>query len=319
MYPRVYELGVKNLQALGLSVVEFPTTRANPDFLYENPKARAEDVNRAFADPTVDAIISTIGGDDSIRILPYLEVNTIRSNPKIFMGYSDTTTLLSYCNQLGFVTFHGPSVMAGLSQMQSLPATFATHVREMLFEPEDSYVYRPYEVYSNGYPEWGEIANLGKINTSRHSPGWNWLQGRSVARGHLFGGNIEILEWLRGTSYWPAGDFWDGKILFLETSEEKPHRSYVRRWLRTFGILGGLDRIVGLLVGRARDYSDEEKQKLDQNVVAVVSQEFHRTDLPIITNMDFGHTDPQLIIPLGIKAEIDCEIKRFSLVEPALR
>ncbi len=71
-------------------------------------------------------------------------------------------------------------------------------------------------------------------------------------------------------------------------------------------------------MGRARDYSQEEKEKLDQNIVAVVSGEFHKSNLPIVTNMDFGHTDPQLIIPLGAKAEIDCETKRFRLVEPAL-
>ena len=73
------------------------------------------------------------------------------------------------------------------------------------------------------------------------------------------------------------------------------------------------------MIGRARDYNDEEKEKLDQNIVAVVSDEFRRPDLPIVTNMDFGHTDPQLIIPLGVNAEIDCEAKRFRLVEPALQ
>jgi muramoyltetrapeptide carboxypeptidase LdcA involved in peptidoglycan recycling len=319
VFPHVYELGVKNLQNIGLKTKEFPTARAEPDFLYENPKARAEAVNAAFADPEVDAIISTVGGDDSIRILPYLENDTVRSNPKILMGYSDTTTLLAYCNQLGLVTFHGPSVMAGFSQMENLPSSFAAHVGEMLFHPNQTYEYRPYDTYSEGYPEFAQNANLGKVNTPRKNPGWKWLQGKSVAKGHLFGGNVEILEWLRGTPYWPSVDFWNGKILFLETSEEKPHRSYVRRWLRTFGILGGLYRIAGLLVGRARDYSDEEKEKLDQNIVAVVSGEFHRADLPIITNMDFGHTDPQLIIPLGVKAEIDCETKRFRLIEAALK
>jgi len=319
VHPHVYELGVKNLQGLGLTVKEFPSARADPEFLYENPKARAEDVNRAFADSTVDAIISTIGGDDSIRILPYINADTIRSNPKIFMGYSDTTTLLSYINQLGLVTFHGPSVMAGLSQMKSQPASFATHVEEMLFRPKQTYEYHPYETYSDGYPEFAEAENLGKVKTPRQNPGWNWLQGKSVARGQLFGGNIEILEWLRGTEYWPAIDFWDRKILFFETSEEQPHRSYVRRWLRTFGILGGLDRIAGLLMGRPAGYSEDEKQKLDQNISAVVSEEFHKSNLPIVTNVDFGHTDPQLIIPLGVEAEIDCETKRFRLVETAVR
>lgn len=318
-FPHIYELGIRNLEQLGVRVKEFPTARADPDFLYENPQRRAADVNDAFLDPNVEAIISSIGGDDSIRILQYLDDNAIRSHPKILMGYSDATTLITYCNQLGLVTFDGPAVMAGFAQMRNLPPSFATHVSQILFHPSDTYEYHPYDVYSDGYPEWANNADAGKVNPPRKNTGWNWIQGESIVEGRLFGGNIEVLEWLRGTRYWPSLDFFQDKILFLQTSEEKPHRSYVRRWLRTFGIMGGLERITGLLFGRARDYTDEEKKKLDENILAIVSGEFHRSDLPIITNMDFGHTDPQFILPLGVKAEIDCQNRRFRLVESALR
>lgn len=318
-FPHIYELGIRNLEQLGVRVKEFPTARADPDFLYENPQRRAADVNDAFLDPNVEAIISSIGGDDSIRILPYLDDNAVRSHPKILMGYSDSTTLITYCNRLGLVTFDGPAVMAGFAQMRNLPPSFATHIIQMLFHPSDTYEYHPYDVYSDGYPEWANKADAGKVNPPRKNTGWNWIQGESIVEGRLFGGNIEVLEWLRGTRYWPSLDFLQDKILFLETSEEKPHRSYVRRWLRTFGMMGGLERITGVLFGRARDYTDEEKKKFDENILAVVSGEFHRSDLPIITNMDFGHTDPQFILPLGVKAEIDCQNRRFRLVEGALR
>ena len=319
-FPHVYELGVKMLEtAFGLKVTEYPTTSADADFLYANPKLRAEDVNRAFSDHDVKAIFSSIGGEDSIRILPFLDPEIIKSNPKILMGYSDTTTLLNYVNQLGLVTFHGPSVMAGFSQLQNLPLSFANHVRQMLFQPAPTFEYGPYESWSEGYPDWGQKENLGKLNASHATTGWSWVRGKSIARGELFGGNIEVLEWLRGTPYWPDPGFWQGKILFLETSEEKPHRAYVRRWLRSFGILGGLEKITGLLFGRARDYSDEEKKALERNIVSVVAEEFKRPDLPIVANMDFGHTDPQFIVPLGVRAEIDCETKRFRLVESAIQ
>jgi muramoyltetrapeptide carboxypeptidase LdcA involved in peptidoglycan recycling len=314
-FPHVYELGLKALESeFGLRVKEYPTARADADFLYDNPQKRAEDLNNAFADKEVKAIIASIGGDDSIRILPHLDSKVVRSNPKIVMGYSDTTTLLAYCNRLGLVSFHGPSVMAGLSQIGSLSPSFTSHVKEMLFQPKTTYEYHPYDSYSDGYPEWAEEDNLGKVNTPRSNPGWSWLQGKSIVRGQLFGGNIEVLEWLRGTEYWPEPDFWRGKVLFLETSEEKPHRAYVRRWLRTFGIQGLLDKVVGILFGRARDYSDEEKKALDQNIVAVTA-EFHRSDMPILTGMDFGHTDPQFILPLGVNAEVDCKDKHFRLLE----
>ncbi len=316
MFPRVYELGIRMLeQRLGLKVKEYPTARSDPDFLYRNPRARAEDVNKAFRDPDVKAIIASIGGDDSIRTLPFLDKEAIESNPKILMGYSDTTTLLSYWNQLGLVTFHGPSVMAGISQMETLPTSFTSHIQEMLFHPNLTYEYRPYEAYSEGYPYWSKMENLGRVNEPKKNPGWNWLQGESRVEGELFGGNIEILEWTRGTKYWPEPDFWDGKILFLETSEEKPPPVYVKRWLRNCGIQGLLDRICGILIGRARDYSDEEKKKLDSGILSVVKDEFKRPDLSVVTNLDFGHTDPQFIIPLGARAEINRGKNSFRLLE----
>ena len=124
IFPRIYELGVRNLKAnFHLQIKEYPTTRGDPELLHGNPEMRAKDVNSAFSDREVAGIISSIGGDDSIRILSYLSKEAIKSNPKVLMGYSDTTTLLSYCNQLGLVTFHGPSIMAGFSQMENLPAT----------------------------------------------------------------------------------------------------------------------------------------------------------------------------------------------------
>src|SRR3989441_2309616 len=316
-FPKIYELGVRNLEAnFDLKVKEYPTTRADPNLLHDNPKMRAEDVNSAFSDREAAGIISSIGGDDSIRILPYLKRDVIRSNPKILMGYSDTTTLLAYCNQLGLVTFHGPSIMAGFSQMENFPATFTTHVAEMLFHPKPSHQYSPIRVWSDGYPDWAEPGNIGKINPPHKDDGWKWLQGTSLARGELFGGNIETLEWLKGTEFWPPGDFWRGKILFLETSEEKPSRVYIRRCLRNYGVQGIFDKITGLLFGRARDYSDEEKKALDENIVTVVAGEFRRRDLPIVTNMDFGYKDPQFILPLGARAEIDCGKRKFQLVEP---
>ncbi len=311
--------GVRNLEAnFDLHVKEYPTTRADPDLLHENPKIRADDVNSAFSDREVAGIISSIGGEDSIRILPYLNRDTIRSNPKILMGYSDTTTLLAYCNQLGLVTFHGPSIMAGFSQMENFPATFTTHVAEMLFHPKPSHQYSQFEVWSDGYPDWAEAGNIGKLNPAHKSDGWKWQQGTSLAKGELFGGDIEVLEWLKGTEFWPSPDFWKDKILFLETSEEKPSRAYIRRCLRNYGVQGIFEKITGLLFGRARDYSDEEKKALDENIAAVVAGEFRRRDLPIVTNMDFGHTDPQFILPLGARVEIDCEKRRFQLVEPSV-
>ena len=123
---------------------------------------------------------------------------------------------------------------------------------------------------------------------------------------------------LKGTRFWPEPDFWRDRILFLETSEDKPTPETVGYWLRNYGVQGVFDRVSAVLVGRARDYSDAEKAELDAMVVRVVAGEFGATTIPIVTNLDFGHTDPQWILPLGVRAEIDVEARRFRLLEPAV-
>ncbi|MBU2566736.1 LD-carboxypeptidase [Patescibacteria group bacterium] len=315
MFPHIYKNGLKALEELGLKVKEYPSAQKDADFLEDNPEFRANDINYAFLDSDVKAIIASIGGNDSIRILPFLDIETIKNNPKIIMGYSDTTTLLTYLNQLGLVTLHGPSIMAGLSQYDSLGEDFHNHIKTLLFDNPEIYNYQPYKSYIDGYPDWNNQANTGKVNEAADNSGWNWLQGNSVVQGKLFGGNIEVMEFLKSTKFYPDEDFWNKKIFFLETSEEKPTPDQVKYMLRNYGMQGIFDKISALLIGRPKEYSDTEKKDLDEVVLKIVKHEFGNQNLPIITNMDFGHTDPQWILPLGINAEVDCNKKEFKLTE----
>lgn len=315
IFPHIYDNGLQALRDLGLQIKEYPSARADNDFLARNPRARAEDINDAFADDEVKAIFASIGGDDSIRILPFLEPETIKKNPKILMGYSDTTTLLTYINQMGLVTFSGPSVMAGFSQADAFPESFVELVRAMLFSPQENYEYESYGVYCDGYLDWRNMENLGKAKALKSDGGWRFLQGSEVVTGELYGGCIEVMEMLNGTDFWADRGFWNGKVLFFETSEDKPPVQRIRRILRNYGMQGIFDSASAVLFGRARDYTDEEKAELDQMILEVVKGEFGNEKLPVVSNMDFGHTDPQFILPLGVKAEINCDGKTFRLLE----
>ncbi len=316
-FPAIFDLGLATLRSVfGLSVREFPGTRADPDWLYHHPEARAADINAAFADPTVRAIIASIGGDDSVRLLPYLDADIIRANPKILLGFSDTTTLLAYCNQLGLVTFNGPSVMAGLAQLRALPPAFEAHIRQMLFEPSNAHAYQPFPAWSEGYPDWGHAETLGLVNEPQpNEEGWAWVQGQGRVEGTLFGGCIEVLEMMKGTRFWPESAFWDGKLLFLETSEDAPAPTVVKYMLRNYGMQGVFERIAGLLIGRPSRYTSAQKQELIEAAVAVLAVEFGRPDLPLVANLDFGHTDPQWILPLGVRAALDFDRRTFTLLE----
>jgi muramoyltetrapeptide carboxypeptidase LdcA involved in peptidoglycan recycling len=317
-FPHVYENGLKVLEEWGLKIKEYPTARADADFLKKDHRARAKDINDAFADKEVKAIFATIGGDDSVRLLPFLDRKLISENPKILMGYSDTTTLLTFGNISGFVTFNGPSIMAGFSQMENLSEDFKQHVHDMLFTPTETYEFKQYDSYSDGYLDWSKPENLGKVKESKKSDGWRFIQGSGKVTGELFGGCIEVLEFMKGTDYWAGKDFWNNKILFFETSEEKPSIDHVRWMLRNYGTQGIFDKISAIIFGRARDYSDDEKMELDEMIKNVVSDEFEKPELAIVTNMDFGHTDPQIVLPLGVSAELDFENKTFKLTEPWL-
>ncbi|MBQ4836943.1 S66 family peptidase [Pseudoalteromonas luteoviolacea] len=319
VFPKVYQQGVKNLKALGFNVIEYPTATMDIDEVFNNPQIRAQDLNRAFGDKNVDGIIATIGGSDSARILKYLDADLIKANPKFIMGYSDFTAVSALIHQLGIVTFNGPSVMAGFAQIHNMSDEYQTYVRSFLFGEWNESELPVFSHFSDGYPDWSKPNSVGQLEPLQINSGPRFYQGDSAKKckacGPLFGGCIEVLEMLKGTQYWPNQEFWRGKVLFLETSQEKPSIDYVRYWLRNYGVMGVFEQLSGLIFGRARDYSEGEKQLLDEVILSVVKGEFGCDKLPIVTNLDFGHTDPQMILPLGINIEIDVQKQKVKALE----
>ncbi|MFW5797580.1 MAG: S66 family peptidase [Spirochaetota bacterium] len=306
-FPAVYRRGLSVLRKrFGFDLIEMPTARMTGKDLHGAPEKRARDINDAFGDESVDGILTTIGGDDSMRLLPLLDVELARAHPKLIIGGSDATTFLSYLSLHDLVTFYGPSVMAGFAQTDSLPREFAEHVEDFFFGDWDNYTYTPFPRFTHGYEDWSNPAAAGACLPFHENPGPRTIQaGNGVATGRLWGGCLEVLELLKGTPYWPSPDFFEGKILFLETSEEKPSPLWVGRYLRNYGLQGVLAGISALLIGRPKDYSDEERAELQRIVRIVVTEELGLEHLPIVTDLDFGHTDPKHLLPLGIKAEVD--------------
>lgn len=316
-FPRAYEQGVGVLRhALGLKVRELETARADGAWLRSHPQARADDLHRAFRDPEVRAVLTTAGGEDVVRILPFIDREVFRRDPKILMATSDATPLLALANQAGLVVFHGPSVMSGLAQAGVVPTAFLAHVRAILFGAPELYEYQPYGAYLERDPERASDAEPPRLREDHR--GWRVVQGHGRVRGRLFGGGLESLDLVKGTAYWPAPAFFDGRVLFLEVSKVLPGPEAVRRTLYGYGVQGIFDRIAGLLVGRPRGYDESQRDALERELTEVVAGDFGCRDLPVVANVDFGRTDPQLIFPLGGLVEIDCDAKRLWLVESPL-
>ncbi|WP_129663144.1 S66 family peptidase [Phytoactinopolyspora endophytica] len=319
VFPGPYEAGVRVLRdVFGLDVVEAETARTHADELARNPRRRAEVMNALITDDEVKAIISTIGGDDSVRILPWLDTASALAHPTIVMGYSDTAAQLVAYHLAGLVTYDGSSAMSGFAQLENFPDAVA-HTRAMLFGEAASQ--RPYQLpaferWTQDRYDWDEPANASRVTGLRSNDGWRWLHGDRVSTGRLFGGCVEVLEFLKGTRWWPNDDpgWWRDRVLFLETSEKRPTIGQVRRWLRNYGSQGVYEHAAALWIGRAYGYDDEQKKALDEAVVDIVVREFDG-DLPIVANLDFGHTDPRWVLPLGITVETDPVQRTLRVME----
>jgi muramoyltetrapeptide carboxypeptidase LdcA involved in peptidoglycan recycling len=251
-YPHRYQAGVKQLQAeFDLHVIPMKHTLKDADWLCRNPQARAEDLMAAFSDPCIKGIISTIGGEDSIRMVPYLDFEIIRGNPKVFLGYSDTTISHLACYQAELVSFYGPAIMAGFAENRGLFPYMIESLRRTLFSSKPI---GEVEANTQGWTvetlDWADPNNQMRRRQLQPSTGWKFVNGDGVARGPLIGGCIEVIDWLRGHDLFPTLDQWEGAILFLETSEEAPPPSQVKYILRCFAALGILERLSGVLFGR---------------------------------------------------------------------
>ena len=320
-YPHRYEAGKRQLQdEFGLQVIEMKHTLRKPGWLSRNPRARAEDLIAAFSDDSIKAVISTIGGDDSIRILPHLDLDVLLSNPKIFLGYSDSTITHLACLKAGLTSVYGPSIMAGFAENSGLFPYMVESLRRTLFSSEPvGEIFPNLSGWTVERLDWADPANQSRNRKLNPSSGWSFLQGRGVHRGHLIGGCVEVLDWLRGTDFWPDARMWQGAILFLETSEDKPTPEDVVYYLRVYAALGILDDLAGILCGRpGGGVPIEQFEAYDRAILQVLVEEEGLRDLPIVTQMDFGHTDPMFVLPYGIQAEIDCDQHKFSILESAV-
>ncbi len=317
IFPQRYQIGVQQLQKeFDLQVVEMPNTLKDASWLAHNPKARADDLMHAFADPSIKGIFTTIGGEDSIRLLPFIDLNIIYDNPKIFMGYSDTTISHLMCYQAGLVSFYGPSILAEFAENGGIFPYITQSLRQTIFSSEVIGEVKPcIDGWTVEQLNWGDPENQNIQRKLNPSTGWKFLQGAGIHRGHLIGGCLEVFDWTRGTELFP--DQWKDAIFFFEISEDDPPPEFVRYTFRVYAAMGILRQISGILFGRSYDNGDKF-DKYDRAILQIVRDEEGLTDLPIITRMDFGHTSPMFVIPYGVQAEIDCDNKRFSILDNAV-
>lgn len=308
-----YEVGKKRLQEeFGLEVVEMPNTLKGSEYLYNHPEKRAEDLMMAFSDSSIKGIFSCIGGDESVRLLPLIDYDVIRNNPKIFIGYSDSTVTHFICQKAGVSSFYGASILAEFAENVRMLDYTKHWIQKTLFDNMSIGKIEPSKVWTSEYLPWDE-KNRNIQRAVQTNTGYELIQGQGKVQGRLLGGCIEVMEMLKGTEVWPELKVWKDTILFFETSEDKTNPIYIEYWLRNYGSMGILQNVKGIIFAKPYDnvYYEEYKEAL----IRIVREELKLYDLPILYNMNFGHTAPMCVLPYGAMAEIDCETKGFSILE----
>jgi muramoyltetrapeptide carboxypeptidase len=281
------------LKSLGFKVKHSKNLFKRYGYLAGQDKERADDVNTMFADKTIDGIFCIRGGYGTPRILPYLDYELIKKNPKALVGYSDITALLNAITaRTGLITFHGPVAKQNFSDY-----TLASF-KKILFNPSV-----PVELATPPLFKTKEgTAEKDNRLTVLH-------EGK--ATGRLIGGNLSLMVKLVGSPFEPD---YTGKILFLEDVEEAPYR--VDGMLTHLWLAGRLDKLVGVVFGKCSDCDAPEAPSL--SVEQVLRDRLTSLKIPVFSGVMIGHIENLATIPVGALATLDTHNKRLILEEKAV-
>ncbi len=229
--PAVHEQAMCRLaEATGLVPVEFPTTRR----LGSSPEERAADITAAFADPTIKAMIATIGGDDQITVIPLLDPAIATANPKIFLGYSDNTNLLNWLWSLGIPGYYGGSTQVHLGPGPAIDDIHLSSLRAALLDGGQLELTDPGESEDFGI-DWRFPRALSEYGEREPTDSWIWAGPRRHVSGPTWGGCFEVVDQLAIADRFPSLGALAGSVLILESSEEVPPAPWIRRWILPYG------------------------------------------------------------------------------------
>ena len=316
-FPAVHEQAMRRLaEVTGLVPVEYPTTRE----VGATPRARAADVNAAFADPAVRAIIAVIGGDDQITVVPHLDAGLARRDPKPFLGTSDNTNLHHWLWANGIASFYGGSSQVHLGPGPGVDDIHKMSLRAALLTGETLEITDPGESEDVGVA-WDDPAALDSFGEREPTGPWSWHGPARAVTGRTWGGCLEVIEWILTAGRFPfEPDVLDGGVLMIETSEELLPAQGVGWIVRSLGERGILGAVGAVLVGRppVSDFTrrppalERARLRAEQRDVVVEVIGRYNADAVVCTGVPFGHTRPQWILPHGGTITVDGAARRIT-------
>ncbi len=315
-YPAVHEQAMRRLtDVTGLIPVEYPTTRT----VGATPLARAADINAAFADPDIRGILAVIGGEDQITVIPHLDAELARGDPKPFLGTSDNTNLHHWLWANGIASFYGGSSQVHLGPGPNVDDVHARSLRAALLTGDTLEITDPGESEDVGV-DWADPRALTAFGEREPTEPWSWHGPARSVTGQTWGGCIEVIEEILTAGRFPFGpDVLDGGVLVIETSEELLPARNVGWIVRSLGERGILAAVDAVLVARppVSDFTSrppaQERARLraeQRDVVAEMVGQYN-SDAVVCVGIPFGHTRPQWIVPHGGLITVDGAARRI--------
>ena len=278
-----FEKALRNIESLGLNYRLGKHVRERRGYLAGTDEQRIDDLHRMFADDSVDAVWCLRGGYGCTRLLPHLDYDLIKKNPKILIGYSDITALLVAIHQrTGLVCFHGPVAASEFTEYTR------GQIRNVLFDASDRTVIPYHDSDNPAITHAAYVIRSGKMN------------------GELMGGNLSLVSAMAGTPY-----EWCTKknLLFLEDIGEKPYR--IDRMLVQLRQSGELNRASGIICGIFAD-CEAKDETTSLTLKQTLTEQLAPLNIPVVYGFSFGHIANQCTLPIGVKSSFDTE--RFALV-----
>ena len=315
IFPKVFELGLQRMRDIfGLIPIEYSTTRK----LNANTKERARDLMAAFSNPEIKAVFTSIGGDDQVAYVYKMTPEIFVKNPKPFFGYSDNSHFCNFLFQYNIPSYYGACVMTQWAMHGEMDKYTVDYIRHALFDSGE-YEIKPSKEYNEIGFNWKNESLLSTKRVYEKNTGLVWSASKN-SEGILWGGCLESIDdMLRNNVPIPNLKEFENIILMLETSEEIPPHTYVRRVIRALGERKILQRIQGVLVGRPKAWEFDKPFTKKERIAYTKEQQktileiirIYNKNIPVIQNINFGHTDPQIPMPYGGKIRIDSDKKKI--------
>lgn len=297
----VKDQAIKKFQEVGLQLTFGKHVEQIDDFNSSSIESRIDDLHEAFRDRKVKLVITVIGGFNSNQLLKYIDFDLIKDNPKILCGYSDITALANAIYaKTGLVTYSGPHFF-NFGDLKSFDYSWEYFQKCLFYD-------NPFEVKPS--LEWSD--DLWAIDQEKRAlieNGGYWDINHGITEGVIIGANLGTLNLLQGTEYMPN---LENTIVFLEQTAE--HSVYFfDRDLQSLIHQPGFDKVKGIVIGRFQKKTEMTRELLSQ----IIKSKKELNSIPVIANVDFGHTTPMITFPIGgtIQVETSKEVSKIKIIK----